>query len=422
MLSRHIFLTVTFALFLPLLASCGGESGDEPGTGEPATATDRSSPTSEPDPTATPTMSISATAAATVSTAATATTSASAGADETPSVLVDDDDSDVVDGTPPVMKIAVVNVDGSGAHQLTDHPESAGAAAWSPDGSLIAFLSPRGDGGIFTMNPDGSDVRRIADIDGSRLAWSPDGRHIGVGSTHGYAGDYPQIYLVAADGSSATQLTSGENPPTATQSMGSSEPAWSPDGSQIAFTVSQLSGASDLYVMSSDGSDLRLLAGGDGRKHGPSWSPDGTLIAFSNDAQDGDIWVVRPDGSDLRNLTSSPVVENSQQWSPTSGELVFVRDAFDLRQIVAIAPDGTNERVIFESAEYVAEPGWSPDGSRIAFAYGHPEKDTDVFVINADGSDVRQLTDTPELESGLAWSPDGTSIAYTVSSSEETEK
>ncbi|HMM42436.1 MAG TPA: hypothetical protein PKA95_11080 [Thermomicrobiales bacterium] len=272
------------------------------------------------------------------------------------------------------------------------------------------------------MNPDGTDAHRIADSAGESVAWSPDGRYIAVGSSHGHADDYPQIYLVAADGSGSTQLTDASNPPTATQSIGSGGPVWSPDGSQIAFTVSKLSGANDIYVMNVDGSDMRRLEAGDGRKYEPGWSPDGTLIAFSNDAQDGDVWVMRPDGSDLHNLTNSPVVEHAHMWAPAGDELLFVRDDLDNHQLVAVAPDGTNERLLFASAEYVTEPRWSPDGSRIAFIYGHPEKDTDVFVMNADGSDVRQLTDTIGLDSDPQWSLDGTLIAYTTVLVSEPEK
>jgi hypothetical protein len=107
----------------------------------------------------------------------------------------------------------------------------AAAPAWSPDGSQIAFVSLSGDDGyhaLHIMNPNGSGVREVTPRDEGgieRPTWSPDGRRIAFSKCiHGSC----DVYAVAADGSTLTQLTRG---------MTAVGPAWSPDGDWIAFTT-----------------------------------------------------------------------------------------------------------------------------------------------------------------------------------------
>lgn len=82
-------------------------------------------------------------------------------------------------GVPETTDIGVINVDGSDFRELTRHPNSERYPAWSPDGQHIAFHSDRDHrGGIFLMNADGSDVRRLTDGGETRPSWSPDGEKI----------------------------------------------------------------------------------------------------------------------------------------------------------------------------------------------------------------------------------------------------
>ncbi len=313
----------------------------------------------------------------------------------------------------PTSEIFIMNVDGSGQRPLTESSGQDGGPVWSPDGSTIAFFRwHNGSGGLFAMDADGTNVRWLSDIAGYGLSWSPDSQRIAVAGV--VPNEYPQIYVIAADGSGQQRLTSHENIPTATLSIGNSWPAWSPDGQQIAFVSSQIDGPSEIYVIDTDGTNPQRLTDFPGFKGGPVWIADGTQIAFWTDAANADIWTVRRDGTEVRNLTASPAIEVEMAWSPVRQQLAFVRQSDAGIDVVTMNADGTNEHVLYESPSHVFSMRWSPDGHQIAFVYGNPERNSDIVVLDVDTGVVHQLTDTPSSELNPDWSPDGMSILYVV--------
>jgi Tol biopolymer transport system component len=187
-----------------------------------------------------------------------------------------------VETTTNEAKIALMNPDGTGVVTLTpDAPTGyARSPRWSPDGRLLAFASrcPIGNQScIYVMEADGSNVRRLtANATGEVFpAWSPDGTKIAFAG----GSSLPQLYVSNADGTGLTQLTSGREYAYA--------PAWSPDGRRIAFMrgpMSESGGAEsrgdDIYLINPDGSGLTLFLAGAARDAYPAWSPDGSMIAF----------------------------------------------------------------------------------------------------------------------------------------------
>ena len=144
-------------------------------------------------------------------------------------------------------------------------PLPADSIAPTPSGQ-IAFVGPGGQ--LQLMNADGSNVRTLTVGRGSDPAWSPDGAKLA------FAGD-SGIFLMNADGTGAVQLTTG-----------GMEPSWSPDGSRIAFVMLQWDSTGNdpgLYpriaVVNTDGSGFARLSDGP-YDDSPAWSPDGTRIAF----------------------------------------------------------------------------------------------------------------------------------------------
>jgi WD40 repeat protein len=143
--------------------------------------------------------------------------------------------------------------------------------------------------------------------------FSPDGtRLLFRGDEDGIApsGD-EEIYVARADGSDIVALTDDDALDSA--------PAWSPDGTQIAWESTRDGVDREIYVMDADGSNVRQLTDNALHDEGPAWSPDGRLITFTrSDTADapGDVWVMNADGSEPAPLTSTPVIEESPDWQP----------------------------------------------------------------------------------------------------------
>ena len=222
----------------------------------------------------------------------------------------------VMEATPKIMilfdtEIFVMNADGSGQTNLTDHSAWDGYPSWSPDGSKIVFQSDRDPGPsellvvvpenlgseIYSMNADGSSPTALSwnPEDDTYPTWSPDGSKIVFQS---YRDGNWEIYTMNPDGTGQTRLT---NHPDA-----DSDATWSPNGDWITFR-SYRDGNAEIYKMTPTGGfTTRLTTSPDG-DWGPSWSPDGSQIVFHS-SRDGnaEIYRMNADGSLQTRLTDSP--------------------------------------------------------------------------------------------------------------------
>jgi dipeptidyl aminopeptidase/acylaminoacyl peptidase len=261
----------------------------------------------------------------------------------------------------------------------------------------IAFQSPRtGDLEIYSMNPDGSDVRRLTSSPGDDRvpAWSADGRKIAFASDRAGA---REIFVMNVDGSGVAQLThNGEY---------SFSPAWSPDGTRIAFyAIRRNTGfRPQIYVVDADGTGEVNISNNTGEDYDPSWSPDGSRIVFwSRRSSDGDIWSMNADGSDQTRLTSGLGDDVFPDWSPDGHLITFTstRPGYGEYAVWVMGPDGSGLRRIATGFQ----ARWSPDGSKFVFER-YQDTSTDLFTMNADGNEIANVTSSPGGDDGPSWQP-----------------
>jgi TolB protein len=200
--------------------------------------------------------------------------------------------------------------------------------------------------------------------------------------------------------------------PAATRGTNAQRPS-----GMIAFSAGPFEdGTTDIYTVRPDGSELRNLTGGTGRKFDPALSPDGQRIVFRfqrGDDRTAEIYSMNVDGSQLRNLTRNRAMDYAPSWSPNGKRIVFASDrGGSWPHIYVMNVDGSNPRRIGRSTgEY---PSWSPDGRRIAFGVltGSSSSSFEIYVMRADGSKLRRLTRNRVTDNCPSWSPSGRLIVF----------
>jgi TolB protein len=216
-------------------------------------------------------------------------------------------------------EIYVMNADGSGLVRLTNNSGDDRDPAWSPDGTKITFDSDRnGTTEIYVMNADGSGQTRLTNnADGAFTpAWSPDGTKIAFAT---FGTGNAVIFVMKANGSGQTQVTSAG----LGCCFGDEDPNWSPDGKKIVFDSNRDSALGDreIYVVNAGGpgldAGLTRLTNNFGDDGEPAWSPDGTKIAFDS-GRNGltEVFVMNPDGSGQTPRTNSPGDDSDPDWAP----------------------------------------------------------------------------------------------------------
>lgn len=257
---------------------------------------------------------------------------------------------------------------------------------------------------LYTMNIDGTDVRRLT-TDGMRsnkmtpsyAAWSADGRHIAFPRRADSSMIRAQIFTIDADGTNLRNLSN--------QSVAFDwSPDWSPDGTRIVFQSDRHSPATttccvtSLYVMNADGSDVRRLTTG-GNDKLPRWSPDGTTIVFNSDRAGSavQLFVMNADGTNIRQRTSVGTSRKAA-WSPSGDRLVFegTRDAAAGGMgagIYVMSADGSGQMVVSSGAVMDMSPSWSHDGREIYFCSvrGATTK-MHIYAVAATGGAARQVS------------------------------
>lgn len=289
-----------------------------------------------------------------------------------------------------------------------DPSKSAYSPRWTEDGQNIVFLQERkGPHYVYVVNSDGSGLDRILkgtekdhytlphiSPDSSRIVYATTRHTFNKREEERRLGEFVfrnwEIETADLDGSDRQQLTSD----LLTQDH---SPAWSPDGSRIAFVKGMegvLESFGSINVINADGSgDHEVVSGRpeDGMVvHGLVWSPDGGKLAY--------------------------VME----------EQVLTEERLRSRRVLyTVNADGADRTRLFSEGSIIGPPAWSPDGTRLAvvniyFAPGEPEREPELRVNILDGTGSHQVmgsqitsnTIRTYADAGVSWSPDGREILY----------
>jgi TolB protein len=241
--------------------------------------------------------------------------------------------------------------------------------AWTPDGASIVFRTNRADpsrnvADIWIMHADGSDERPLLVQPGDQRypTVSPDGTLLAYTSQNEQGN--ADLWIANADGSGGhLAYDSGRD---------DSAPAWSPDGTKLAFEIHGPVAAvdGDIFVLDlATGTVTQLTADPpDAPVHdeGPAWSPDGTMIAFTSERADpnGDVWIMGSDGSDPRRLTTNTILDESPDWQPIPFSVGAPDEPAEACGDLSVEPGGVASiaavKVPCETARRVAER-WSPE-------------------------------------------------------------
>ena len=283
----------------------------------------------------------------------------------------------------------------------------------------IVFISDQNDdqNDIYIMDIDGTNFERLTTTSASEYmcSWSPDGRRIVYDSWLFSDG----ILVMNDDGSRTFLLIENESPIVYIY------PAWSPDGSKIAFIKMTIDEEvfedMDIFVMDVDGGSITQLTDtSDGTEWVPAWSPDGVRIVydFTPAGQRGDIYVMNAGGSNRRRLTSHMANDTDPVWSPDGTQIAFISERDGDYEIYVMDADGSNIRKLTSnSGVYDSDPAWSPDGSKILFSSDRdmPEKG-EIYVMDADGSNVIRLTNNSSDDQNPCWAPRKRGVEVTEAS------
>ena len=244
---------------------------------------------------------------------------------------------------------------------------------------------------IYFVDYDGANPRRVTNTTTINVApaWSPDAQSIAYTSWRssgaGGFGSYQDIII------SNIYKGSRETPANGNPEKQNYLPAWSPDGTKVAFTLSQ-GGNQEIYVMNRDGSGLRRLTTNPDIDTSPTWSPNGSQIAWvSGRTGNPNIYIMNADGTGQQKLTNENWADRPTWSRGQFNEIAYAARTgagFDIKIYSFLTGQTTK---ITDGIGSNESPAFSPNGRHLAFMSTRNGKGQ-IFTIARDGTDLRQIT------------------------------
>lgn len=327
--------------------------------------------------------------------------------------------------------IYVKQIGGGAPLRLTSDPRPDVSPAWSPDGRSIAFIRFSADNtGEVLLIPElsGGRERRLAQVRAPYLdyrnlrllAWWPDGKWLAVADARSSRAPFG-LSLLSVDTGKKRTLTV---PPAAYDDF---EPAFSPDGTRLAFVRRASRFAGDLYAlempqqMQTRGEPKRLTF--DNRPNSsPVWTQDSRAVLFTRYALPGrhSLWKIKLSSTPrLEPLPVSADDASALALSPRGDRLLYGRQmnnanlwAVDVPAAESIGQSRVVPRPWSTSSREDLTPSFSPDGQQVAFQSTRSGWD-EIWAADRDGSHLHQLTELRGSVAGFPhWSPDGKRIVF----------
>jgi Tol biopolymer transport system component len=261
----------------------------------------------------------------------------------------------------------------------------------------------------------GGPEREVGTVADPRITFSPDGRFIAAGGPASPGAAGAGLILIALSNGDRRTLTA---PPPGTSDIA---PAFSPDGTRLAFQRIPTAAVSDIWVADADGAGARRITFDDRLLEGPAWTQDGRALIFSSARLGaGRLWRVPAGGGTPEALPDTGPGSTMPTVPRRADRLAFVASLEDTNMWeVSIgstgAPDGPARPGVSASSWLDGSPDFSPDGSRLVFVSNRTGRD-EIFMSLVDSVAAQQLTDFSRVPASTAgsprFSPDGTRVAF----------
>jgi Tol biopolymer transport system component len=332
------------------------------------------------------------------------------------------------------------SVDRQTTFRLTTDPATECCPAWSPDARTVAFLRIRAtDAELVTVPAMGGPERSLRVVHpwfGSAVTWSPDGRSLAFSDRAELASPF-RIFVLSLDTGTVRPLSD-----PASSLAGDGLPAFSPDGTRVAFV--RLPGLGDAFywaeieVVDVDNGREERVIRDDSLVGGLDWTPAGDELVFSASAPGGAarLWRVSladrnrrlvGDGIPLSNVTGAEALTAVSRGLRVSvaaagRRLAFARGTYDT-DIWSVGPAGASSepRKLIASTRLDEAPQYSPDGRRIAFTSDRTSPASQIWVCDSQGDGCEQITSFAAGCGSPRWSPDGRKLAFDAAPEGQTD-